>query len=196
LTTDPLKIAVKALEKLTETDHLGRDLRWPYGHKAYDLAVETLAEIARLTEAQPQPPDVPETIYKAVERVLDENSAWIARPNADVTRKVAMAAGIAWSLHAPYDLPELQPPTPPQSERTDTSPGVVGSQPGESCPPAPADIRAINVALGNCDPLPPAPATLEFCRANRDGDCTWQACPQLRDDEPRQTGRHCPLDND
>lgn len=32
------------------------------------------------------------------------------------------------------------------------------------------------------------------CRAHADGDCTWSECPQLRDDEPHRTGRHCPLD--
>lgn len=37
----------------------------------------------------------PETVYKAVERVLDENSAWIARPNDEVTRQIALAATFA-----------------------------------------------------------------------------------------------------
>lgn len=32
------------------------------------------------------------------------------------------------------------------------------------------------------------------CHAGRDGDCTWRDCPQLRDDEPVRSGRHCPLD--
>ncbi len=32
------------------------------------------------------------------------------------------------------------------------------------------------------------------CRAAKDGDCIWEDCPQLRDGEPRATGRHCPLD--
>lgn len=39
-------------------------------------------------------------IESAVERVLDEHSAWIARPSQDVTRAVALAAGIAW-MYAP-----------------------------------------------------------------------------------------------
>lgn len=33
------------------------------------------------------------------------------------------------------------------------------------------------------------------CHAHEDGDCTWKGCPQLRDNEPEKTGRHCPLDN-
>jgi hypothetical protein len=35
----------------------------------------------------------------------------------------------------------------------------------------------------------------ERCHADRDGDC-WETsvCPQLRDGEPKATGRHCPLD--
>lgn len=35
---------------------------------------------------------------------------------------------------------------------------------------------------------------LKRCAAGRDGDCTHIQCPQLRDGEPRATGRHCPLD--
>lgn len=34
-------------------------------------------------------------VYKAVERILDDHSAWIARPSAEVTRAVAFAATIA-----------------------------------------------------------------------------------------------------
>lgn len=33
-----------------------------------------------------------------------------------------------------------------------------------------------------------------YCQSDRDGDCRNQACPQLRDNEPAKTGRHCPLD--
>jgi len=32
------------------------------------------------------------------------------------------------------------------------------------------------------------------CRAGSDGECRWAECPQLRDREPEETGRHCPLD--
>lgn len=35
---------------------------------------------------------------------------------------------------------------------------------------------------------------VNFCKASRDGDCVWEHCPQLRDNEPNATGRHCPLD--
>lgn len=31
------------------------------------------------------------------------------------------------------------------------------------------------------------------CQADRDGECTWCGCPQLRDGEPGATGRSCPL---
>lgn len=41
-----------------------------------------------------------------------------------------------------------------------------------------------------------APPVAEYqgCRSGRDGDCFWAECPQLRDNEPRATGRHCPRD--
>ena len=34
----------------------------------------------------------------------------------------------------------------------------------------------------------------QYCHAQRDGDCIWIECPQLRDGEPVETNRHCPLD--
>lgn len=42
------------------------------------------------------------------------------------------------------------------------------------------------------EPAEPEPR----CHADRDGDCYWTGCPQLRDGEPFKTGRHCPLDAD
>jgi len=35
---------------------------------------------------------------------------------------------------------------------------------------------------------------LKRCAADRDGDCVHAECPQLRDGEPKKSGRHCPLD--
>jgi len=32
------------------------------------------------------------------------------------------------------------------------------------------------------------------CMAGRDGECEWDGCPQLRDNEPHKSGRHCPRD--
>jgi len=32
------------------------------------------------------------------------------------------------------------------------------------------------------------------CQAGKDGDCIWNLCPQVRDNEPSRSGRHCPLD--
>lgn len=34
-----------------------------------------------------------------------------------------------------------------------------------------------------------------LCHADGDGECDWEDCPQLRDGEPRKSGRHCPYDN-
>lgn len=33
----------------------------------------------------------------------------------------------------------------------------------------------------------------EICHSARDGDCSWDKCPQERDGEPGRTGRSCPL---
>ncbi len=32
------------------------------------------------------------------------------------------------------------------------------------------------------------------CQSDDDGYCDFSECPQLRDDEPKRSGRHCPLD--
>lgn len=32
------------------------------------------------------------------------------------------------------------------------------------------------------------------CKAHMDGDCDYPLCPQLADNEPEETGRHCPWD--
>lgn len=40
-------------------------------------------------------PALSEPIYKAVERILDEHSAWIARPDREVTERIALACTIA-----------------------------------------------------------------------------------------------------
>jgi hypothetical protein len=34
-----------------------------------------------------------------------------------------------------------------------------------------------------------------YCMANDDDYCDWSDCPQVRDDEPKRSGRHCPRDN-
>lgn len=31
------------------------------------------------------------------------------------------------------------------------------------------------------------------CHGGRDGECIWAQCPQLRDGEPMESGRDCPL---
>ncbi|CNL06631.1 Uncharacterised protein [Yersinia frederiksenii] len=42
---------------------------------------------------------------------------------------------------------------------------------------------------------PPFEKTLERCAAARDGECSHKDCPQIRDNEPMATGRHCPIDD-
>lgn len=42
--------------------------------------------------------------------------------------------------------------------------------------------------------IPPTAEELSHCHAGRDGACGWVHCPQIRDGEPKRSGRHCPLD--
>lgn len=45
-------------------------------------------------------------------------------------------------------------------------------------------------------PAPKGTRPPVHCAAGRDGECGHAQCPQLRDNEPRTSGRHCPLDNE
>ncbi|MBS7702713.1 hypothetical protein [Chelatococcus asaccharovorans] len=53
---------------------------------------------------------VPAPVYKAVEQILDENSAWIARPSDEVTKRVGLAATIAAHTILEKERAELAPP--------------------------------------------------------------------------------------
>lgn len=44
-------------------------------------------------------------------------------------------------------------------------------------------------------PAAPEVRALQRCAAARDGECNHAQCPQLRDGEPENSGRHCPIDN-
>lgn len=42
--------------------------------------------------------------------------------------------------------------------------------------------------------VPKKELDLLHCHAGSDGECNWKSCPQLRDGEPKKSGRHCPQD--
>ncbi|HEU6454004.1 MAG TPA: hypothetical protein VN201_00915 [Roseateles sp.] len=58
------------------------------------------------------------------------------------------------------------------------------------------DLRRaiVSAAAAMASATPNALHKLTGCAAGKDGDCTHSQCPQLRDGEPKATGRHCPLD--
>lgn len=63
-------------------------------------------------------------------------------------------------------------------------------------PVHPVEIRAVlveEVRMANATQVQDAP--LEHCAAGKDGECYHRKCPQIRDNEPEKSGRHCPLDN-
>lgn len=66
---------------------------------AYEAQAAEIERLRRVVNAA----DKGSPIYRAIERALDEHSAWIARPNADVTRAIALAAGVAWMAAEPID---------------------------------------------------------------------------------------------
>jgi hypothetical protein len=63
------------------------------------------------------------------------------------------------------------------------------------CPFCGANISAPIEVNGNQSSGGAGAKTLTKCAAGRDGECGHAQCPQLCDNEPAATGRHCPLDN-
>jgi hypothetical protein len=90
---------------------------------AQEENLAAMSEAADALAAQPASPlreshDVPYPVYKAVERILDENSAWIARPSDEVTKRIALAATVvAHSIIAAS--PQEQPASPLRGREPD-----------------------------------------------------------------------------
>lgn len=80
------------------TDLVERARAYLAANAAESGADVLIAELADELDGLRGAVEVPVTVYKAVERVLDEHSAWIARPNPEVTKAVALAAGIAFYI--------------------------------------------------------------------------------------------------
>lgn len=84
----------------------------PYGKPDAMLDREAAAALRKLTDDLAKAGKILDAadrgspIYKAVERVLDEHSAWIAMPNGGVVKKIALSAGIAWSIALPREASE------------------------------------------------------------------------------------------
>ena len=59
-----------------------------------------------------------------------------------------------------------------------------------------SEIADLNTVLPSLqDPAHPEDAPEgPLCHAGKDGDCTWEHCPQIRDGESARSGRHCPID--
>lgn len=60
--------------------------------KIFDSVMQSV-EKAMMDTAQPQ--KAPEPVVKEIECILDEESAWVARPNAEVTKRIALRATLA-----------------------------------------------------------------------------------------------------
>jgi len=63
-------------------------------------------------------------------------------------------------------------------------------------PVHPVEIRLVSVEEMRMEnAIQIQDAQLEHCAAGKDGECNHKQCPQLRDNEPENSGRHCPIDN-
>lgn len=58
-----------------------------------------------------------------------------------------------------------------------------------------SEVAAIDKAINAIDAVNQRPAVnLLRCHGDSDGECSWEHCPQIRDNEPKASGRHCPID--
>ena len=63
-------------------------------------------------------------------------------------------------------------------------------------PVHPVEIRLVSVEEARvAKAIQVQDAPLEHCAAGKDGECYHRQCPQIRDNEPEHSSRHCPLDN-
>ncbi|WP_371346521.1 hypothetical protein [Ancylobacter sp. IITR112] len=97
----------EVVQSLVESLVYGADMISEYLEKYHDYEGDTPAKSAlrgimhHLQGASLEPAgaqegaEVPGPLYKRVEAILDEHSAWIARPNDEVTKRVALAAMFA-----------------------------------------------------------------------------------------------------
>lgn len=69
--------------------------------------------------------------------------------------------------------------------------------------PTPAEAAGLDAAIASLETFvkqgaPTAKVSLPWheqrCHSDDDGYCAWEECPQLRDNEPATSSRHCPLD--
>ena len=72
-----------------------RTLLLAFNRTPTDDEMRLIHDTARAVLRHGVDPNIPEPVYKAVERILDDHSAWIARPSDDVTRAVALQAVVA-----------------------------------------------------------------------------------------------------
>lgn len=69
---------------------------WTEYAKTRDECINSvIAQIEKRQAASRSGPKPPDPVYKQVELILDEHSAWIARPNRDVTERIALACTLA-----------------------------------------------------------------------------------------------------
>lgn len=64
----------------------------PEGREEARISREDWAAVLQMLQA-------PAPVYEAVERILDEHSAWISRPSREVTERIALAATVAAHVH-------------------------------------------------------------------------------------------------
>jgi hypothetical protein len=142
-----------------------------------------------------------ETAALEVERLLAENRQLRGRAERAEAALRPFAVFLAW-IEAAAEVGDLDPITD-QSCVTSIHPG------GGSHYLWVGDFRRAAEAIAGLDAAPapagdPANPPLKLhweqrrmtrCQADED-DCDWEHCPQIRDGEPRATGRHCPLDRE
>ncbi|MCP3980775.1 MAG: hypothetical protein GY716_15845 [bacterium] len=101
----------------------------------------------------------------------------------------------------PAPQPAPQPPLvrAPDGRMVPPAPTTLPSSAREVSrrPQVPSDGDIVQTAAGDMPQFTTEPTAVAvepaYCQADEDGDCQAPGCPQLRDGEPRASGRDCPL---
>lgn len=89
----------------------------------------------------------------------------------------------------PFGIEEFTPGSPTR-KRLEAIEELIGACDGNL-----ANLSDLESGACGFDPHHAHQVEYAGCHSDRDGDCVWEECPQIRDGEPGRSGRHCPRDN-
>jgi hypothetical protein len=150
--------------------------------KVADVDVPTLANCLRALAGAPQAQ--PDAV--TIPRATAESLLGFADSMLTLTRQPASVQILRDALAAPQAQPQVT------EAMVDAAEGFFTAYNARDL--ARRTLEAALAATPQAQPQKRHKRPLTRCAANRDGDCCHPDCPQVRDGEPKKSGRDCPLD--